>query len=80
MKHLILRTTIACAAIVPSTSAWAERVLVFDDTDTSIDARTAAERLGFFADRAANVAQFERKLRDEGPWDVVVVELKSLTI
>ena len=80
MKHLILRTTIACAAIVTSTSAWAERVLVFDDTDTSIDARTAAERLGFFADRAANVAQFERKLRDEGPWDVVVVELKSLTI
>ena len=80
MKHLILRTTIAVAALVTSSSAWAERVLVFDDTDTSIDARTAAERLGFEADRAANVAQFERKLRDEGPWDVVVIELKSLTI
>lgn len=80
MKHFIIRTTVAIAAMMASSPAWAERVLVFDDTDTSVDARTAAERLGFEADRAANVAQFERKLRDEGPWDVVVIELKSLTI
>jgi hypothetical protein len=60
--------------------ALAQRALLLDDTPTRADSVAAAQALGWQTRSAQGAAQFERLLEEDGPWDSVVLELRTQLI